>query len=124
MEIVYPDAILYVFVIMTICTTAVSCIHFVLFGTLQSKWLLILCVTCFGLAEFVSVRQIFTSCLTECPTLFQLSGSLRSIQTSICMTSKCYTKCSRCQSTLLQFAIINAIVGNYKLKISVKCRQC
>ena len=79
-KLVYPDAILYVFVIMTIRTTAVSCIHFahfVLFGTLQSKWRLILCVTCFGPTEFVSVRQIFTSCLNECPTLFfQLSGSL------------------------------------------------
>jgi hypothetical protein len=70
---VYPNAILYVFVIMTICTSAVSCIHFahfVLFGTLQSKWHLILCVICFGPTEFVSVRQIFTSCLAECPTLF------------------------------------------------------
>jgi hypothetical protein len=70
---VNPNAILNVFVMMTIRTTAISCIHFahfVLFGTQQSKWCLILCVTCFGPTEFVVVWQIFTSCLTECPTLF------------------------------------------------------
>ena len=70
---VYLNAILYVFVIMTIYTTTVSSIHFtyfVLFGTLQSKWRLILCVTCFCPTALVSVQLIFTSCLTECPTLF------------------------------------------------------
>jgi hypothetical protein len=46
------------------------------FGSLQSKWRLILCVTCFGLTEFVSVRQIFTSCQTKWTLFFQLFGCL------------------------------------------------
>jgi hypothetical protein len=70
---VYPNAILYVFVIMTIRTTTVSCIHFthfLLFSSLQLKWRLILCVTCFSPIEFVSVRQMFTSCQRMSNTFF------------------------------------------------------